>query len=68
MTVLIEAAQTMSRRLARQGHEVLAMGVAAPGVTDPEQGKVSFAPAVGWWETPVQRRSRAGPVNTRCGG
>ena len=54
MMVLIEAAQTMSRRLAREGHEVLAMGVAAPGVTDPEQGKVSFAPAVGWWETPVR--------------
>ncbi len=33
---------------------VLAMGVAAPGVTDPETGEVSLAPAVGWAGTPVR--------------
>lgn len=54
MTTLIEAAGALCRRMRDRGYEVLAMGVAAPGVTDPVEGKVSFAPAVGWWETPVR--------------
>ncbi|MCR4401488.1 MAG: ROK family transcriptional regulator [Firmicutes bacterium] len=33
---------------------VLAIGVGAPGVTDPNTGTVSLAPAVGWDRTPVR--------------
>lgn len=34
---------------------VLAIGVGAPGVTDPNTGTVSLAPAVGWEKAPVRR-------------
>lgn len=34
--------------------KVLAIGVGAPGVTDPNLGTVSLAPAVGWEKTPVR--------------
>ncbi|MBE3575818.1 MAG: ROK family protein [Firmicutes bacterium] len=34
--------------------KVLAIGVGAPGVTDPDTGTVSLAPAVGWEKTPVR--------------
>lgn len=45
-------------QLLREGgvprEKVLGIGVAAPGVTDPESGVVRLAPALGWTETPLK--------------
>lgn len=56
ITLLVQEARTMMQRMGQEGCDVLAMGVAAPGVTDPVRGEVSFAPAVGWWQTPVKEQ------------
>lgn len=51
---LVSAARRLLAEAAGKHPEVLGMGVAAPGVTDPETGEVTLAPAVGWTGTPVR--------------
>lgn len=51
---LVDAARRLWEQSPAGCPEVLGMGVAAPGVTDPETGEVTLAPAVGWAGTPVR--------------
>ena len=44
-----------------RGH-LQAVGIGLPGITDPQGGLVSAAPALGWWDTPVVR-----PLEDRLG-
>lgn len=51
---LVDAARRLWHGAPAGCPQVLGMGVAAPGVTDPETGEVTLAPAVGWAGTPVR--------------
>ena len=51
---LVDAARRLWNSAPDGSPQVLGMGVAAPGVTDPETGEVTLAPAVGWAGTPVR--------------
>lgn len=51
---LVAAVRAMVERAPRERPELLGVGIAAPGVTDPETGEVSLAPVVGWTGTPVR--------------
>ncbi len=52
---IVEGARRLVLEEATAYPPVLGMGVAAPGVTDPETGEVTLAPAVGWTGTPVRK-------------
>lgn len=52
------------RRLEENGREVVAIGIAAPGIIDVESGTVRFAPNLGWRGVPIaaELADRLGPL------